>query len=340
MRCARRRAIVRRRGRRARSSRLDARAPDGRGDGSGRCAACDRPELLVDDRESPPTLRRGRPARARRGARAPRRRGTAPAARCVPPRRRHGETVAVNRVGRGESDDQGWFSYDDGTSLDAGPARPRRRPARGRRGRRRDPPVRRQPAAAGARRRCAASCRAGRSRSPTWSPDGSMLAWDSADGVHVGGPVPDLRAARAGLLGDRAAAAGARAATRTGAPRRRAGRDVRRRRCSARRSARAPGAGVPLAAGGAAPARARGAAAAADLPRAGTGRGAAAPRRPARRPRRCDAARGAGTLRLRVPLNAPRGARWRVAAGSRCGCTVTVRAPAAAGHDRAPPRGR
>ena len=28
-----------------------------------------------------------------------------------------GESVAVNRVGRGESDNQGWFSYDDGTEL-------------------------------------------------------------------------------------------------------------------------------------------------------------------------------------------------------------------------------
>jgi hypothetical protein len=31
-----------------------------------------------------------------------------------------GEAVAVNRVGRGESDNQGWFSYDDGTELAQG----------------------------------------------------------------------------------------------------------------------------------------------------------------------------------------------------------------------------
>ena len=31
-----------------------------------------------------------------------------------------GEAVAVNRVGRGESDIQGWFSYDDGTELAQG----------------------------------------------------------------------------------------------------------------------------------------------------------------------------------------------------------------------------
>jgi hypothetical protein len=31
-----------------------------------------------------------------------------------------GETVSVNRVGGGEADDQGWFSYDDGTSLEQG----------------------------------------------------------------------------------------------------------------------------------------------------------------------------------------------------------------------------
>jgi hypothetical protein len=31
-----------------------------------------------------------------------------------------GETVSVNRGGRGEADDQGWFSYDDGTPLEQG----------------------------------------------------------------------------------------------------------------------------------------------------------------------------------------------------------------------------
>ena len=59
-----------------------------------------------------------------------------------------GETVSVNRVGRGEADDQGWFSYDDGTSLEQGQLDHGGDPARGGGGREPDPPVRRQPAAA------------------------------------------------------------------------------------------------------------------------------------------------------------------------------------------------
>ena len=103
-----------------------------------------------------------------------------------------GETVAVNRVGGGEAERRGWFSYDDGTQLAQGqvsragdklaalagqdaihlfgvPAPPPALPAL----------------------RCIV--RGGPFASPTWSPDGSMLAWAEDDGVHVAGPVPDLR---------------------------------------------------------------------------------------------------------------------------------------------------
>ena len=110
----------------------------------------------------------------------------------VPPRRRHGGDRLVNRVGRGEADDQGWFSYDDGTSLEQGQL---------------DHGGTRLAAVAGGNQihlfgvsqppralpalRCVVP--GGPYASPTWSPDGTMLAWEQADGVHVAGPVPDLR---------------------------------------------------------------------------------------------------------------------------------------------------
>jgi len=104
-----------------------------------------------------------------------------------------GEAVAVNGVGRGESDVQGWFSYADGTALDQGQiSRAGDRFA----------------AVAGGNEihlfgvsapppalpvlRCIVP--GGPFASPTWSPDGTMLAWEARDGVHVAGPVPDLRA--------------------------------------------------------------------------------------------------------------------------------------------------
>jgi hypothetical protein len=103
-----------------------------------------------------------------------------------------GETVSVNRVGSGESDDEGWFSYDDGTSLAQGQL---------------DHAGDRLAAVAGGDEihlfgvaapppalpslRCIVP--GGPFASPTWSPGGTMLAWEEADGIHVAGPVPDLR---------------------------------------------------------------------------------------------------------------------------------------------------
>jgi hypothetical protein len=103
-----------------------------------------------------------------------------------------GEAVAVNRVGRGESDNQGWFSYDDGTELEQGQiSRGGDRLAAVAGGDEihlfgvvEPPPV--LPAL-----RCIIP--GGPFSNPTWSPDGTMLAWQAPDGVHVGGPVPDLR---------------------------------------------------------------------------------------------------------------------------------------------------
>ena len=103
-----------------------------------------------------------------------------------------GEAVAVNRVGRGESDNQGWFSYDDGTELDQGQiSRAGDRFAAVAGGDEIhlfgvvDPP----PALPVLRCVIPGSSYA----NPTWSPDGTMLAWEAPDGVHVAGPVPDLR---------------------------------------------------------------------------------------------------------------------------------------------------
>jgi len=105
-----------------------------------------------------------------------------------------GETIAVNRVGRGESDNQGWFSYDDGTELANGQlshAGDRLAAVAG--GNEIHLFGVSQPPPALPELRCVVP--GGPFADPTWSPDGSMLAWQAADGVHVAGPVPDLRAA-------------------------------------------------------------------------------------------------------------------------------------------------
>ena len=100
------------------------------------------------------------------------------------------ETVAVNRVG-GESALEGWFSYDDGTQLGQGQATragDRLAAVAGRDeihlfGITAPPPA--LPAL-----RCIV--RAAGYATPTWSPDGTMLAWAQEDGVHVAGPIPAL----------------------------------------------------------------------------------------------------------------------------------------------------
>ena len=127
----------------------------------------------------------------------------------VPPLTGTGETVATNRVGGGEAERQGWFSYDDGTQLGQGQV------SRG---------GDRFAALAGTDAihlfgmaspppalpvlRCIV--RGGPFSAPTWSPDGSMLAWAESDGVHVAGPVPDLRAPvpDCGVIRERRLAAG------------------------------------------------------------------------------------------------------------------------------------
>ena len=243
-----------------------------------------------------------------------------------------GEAVAVNRVGRGESDNQGWFSYDDGTELEQGQiSRAGDRLAAVAGGDEihlfgvADPP----PALPVLR--CVIP--GGPFANPTWSPDGTMLAWEAPDGVHVGGPIPDLRGPvdDCSVIRERRLGAGSRAVL------------GRRPTCPARRrrapvlghAGRAPpGARVQRAARGAAPARARGAGDAADRARAGAGRGAAVARRPPRGRVLRRRAR-AGTLRLRVPLDRA-GAAGAGAARAARAAAADHRAGARAARPRAP----
>jgi WD40-like Beta Propeller Repeat len=235
-----------------------------------------------------------------------------------------GETVAVNRVGRGESDLQGWFSYDDGTALDQGQL--------SRAGDRLAAVVGGDeihlfgvgaPPPALPVLRCVVP--GGPFSSPTWSPDGSMLAWEARDGVHVAGPVPDLRAPvpDCSVIRERRLAAGTDPYW---------------------GAADVPGAASGPATGGSQPAGRRPARAFRSLrvARRQRGRAVRLRLRITRGPARVDARlrRGgrragrvlrrrakAGTLRLRIPLN--RAARRALARRGRLSLrlTVSVRAP-------------
>jgi hypothetical protein len=234
-----------------------------------------------------------------------------------------GEAVSVNRVGRGESDDQGWFSYDDGTSLEQGQL---------------DHTGTRLAAVAGGDEihlfgvsqpppalpalRCIVP--GGPYASPTWSPDGTMLAWEQADGVHVAGPVPDLRepVPDCSVIRQRRLTAGTQpywgaadvpgatsGSPSLGAPvARRPGRAFRSLRVARRQRGRAVRLRLRIARG---PARVE-----VRLTR-GHSRAGRALRRRAR----------AGTLRLRIPLNAT--AKRALARSGRLALQlrVTVRAP-------------
>ena len=247
------------------------------------------------------------------------RRGTAPAARCCSatapaPARPSRSTASA----RGEADDQGWFSYDDGTSLAQGQLDHARRPARGGRGRQGDPSVRRQPAAA---RAPGAALR--RARRAVRVADVVARRHDARVGSRptastsparcptCAAPVPDCSVIR-----ERRLAAGSDpywgAADVPGAT---VGPAAARRAGGAQARAR-----VPLAAGRAAPARPRGAAAAADRARAGARRRAAA-LGGTRAGRVLGAARGGDAARC-GSRSTPRAARARARAG---GSTLRAR---------------
>ena len=138
---------------------------------------------------------RHRPARARRRARLPR----AVVARlgpraAVPPRRRDGERSRSTASARGEAERQGWFSYDDGTELGQGQMSRGGDKFAALAGDRRDPSLRRGAAAAGPAGAALHRAAAGRSPRRRGRPTADARVAGRADGVHVAGPVPDLRA--------------------------------------------------------------------------------------------------------------------------------------------------
>ena len=227
-----------------------------------------------------------------------------------------GETVAVNRVGRGESDLQGWFSYDDGTVLDQGQlSRAGDRFAAVAGGNEihlfgvgAPPPA--LPAL-----RCVVP--GGPFASPTWSPDGSMLAWagERRRARRRAGPRPARAGAR--LLGDPRAAAGGGQRPLLGR-RRRAGRGGR----AGHAAARSPRARRPARAFRSlrVARRQRGRAVRLRLRiTRGPARVEARLRRGAGAPGGCcGAARGRARCGCGSRSTAPRGGRSRGAAGCRC----------------------
>ena len=227
-----------------------------------------------------------------------------------------GETVAVNRVGGGEAEREGWFSYDDGTQLGQGQASRGGDKFAALAGTGAIHLFGLAVAAAGPAgaalhraRRALHFARRGR-------PTAACSRGPSSAGIHVAGPVPDLRAPvpDCGVIRERRLAAGSdpfRVLPTCPALRRWA------RAPRPASGGRRPGARLPRAAGRAPPARPGGAAAPADRARAGTGRRPPDPRPEAGRAHG-RAPRSQGRLRMRGAAEPPRPHRARAPGAASC----------------------